>query len=232
MTALIETSTLASEEAIIRRGWDTYVEVGEAFMRIRDQHLYRELMVEDTFMGVTEVRPCRNFTEYLLKGPWAQSRGHAYRVMEAAETVLSLGNLSLNETAPTLAQASALTVIRKERGEEAAREAWSGRPSTAQLRTLAGATAPRVRPSTRKMLSPVALPLLRADVEGERYLLRSLWNMLAGELVTRLTNVRAVEMARALPVAQRQHAREVALVAVRQLAHLIEELQRLEGGDD
>jgi hypothetical protein len=63
---------LAECEAIIERGLATFVEVGKALLRIRDDRLYRE--THSTFADYCKQR-------------WGMSKSHAYRQIEAAEVV-------------------------------------------------------------------------------------------------------------------------------------------------
>lgn len=71
-----EHTELAECERRIERGLTTFVEVGQAFLAIRDKRLYRE--------------HCATFEDY-CQARWGMSRIHAYRLMEAAQVV---GNLS------------------------------------------------------------------------------------------------------------------------------------------
>jgi hypothetical protein len=66
---------LAECEAMIERGWRTFMEVGQALSRIRDQKLYRAQ--HDTF-------------ELYCREKWQFGRAHAYRLMSAAEVAASL----------------------------------------------------------------------------------------------------------------------------------------------
>ncbi|MGO8683426.1 MAG: hypothetical protein ACLQUT_02430 [Thermoleophilia bacterium] len=79
MSTVATTRTLADLETIIERGQQTFVEVGNALMEIRDQRLYRE--THATF-------------EAYCKERWGWSRISAYRHIEAAEVVqmLPMGN--------------------------------------------------------------------------------------------------------------------------------------------
>lgn len=74
----IITKRLTELETVIERGLQTFVEVGNALMEIRDNRLY--LAEHDTFEGY-----CRD--------RWAMSKVHAYRLMDAAGVV---GNLESN----------------------------------------------------------------------------------------------------------------------------------------
>ena len=89
---------LACEEAI-GRGFQSFVEVGLALVRIRDERLYRQ----DYY----------DFDQY-CRHRWGISRIHAHRNIEAAKVheMLPVGNRPANE-----AQVRPLTRIRTEDGE-------------------------------------------------------------------------------------------------------------------
>ena len=70
-----ERARLEAWEASIRAGLQTFHEVGAALIGIRDERLYRETHA--------------TFEEY-CRDRWNMKRAHAYRLMEAAETVASL----------------------------------------------------------------------------------------------------------------------------------------------
>ena len=63
-------AALAHYEAIIERGLATFVEVGKAVLRIRDERLYRE--THKTFEAYCRER-------------WGFEEAHAYRHIQAAE---------------------------------------------------------------------------------------------------------------------------------------------------
>ena len=67
-----ERTNLASLEETIERGFETFVEVGQALTTIRDEKLYREQHT--------------TFDDY-CKQRWNYTRGYVYRLMTAAETV-------------------------------------------------------------------------------------------------------------------------------------------------
>jgi hypothetical protein len=62
-------------EAVVRRGWQTFLEVGKALARIRDQKLYRAEY--DTF-------------EAYCRCEWQYAKSHAYRLIAAAEVLMIL----------------------------------------------------------------------------------------------------------------------------------------------
>lgn len=96
MSAIVG-ATLPQLEAVIQRGKDTFIEVGNALMEIRDRRLYREA-------GYTE------FGAY-CRERWDLSSAYATRHIQAAEVVAALptGNGPANE-----AQARALVPLWKE----------------------------------------------------------------------------------------------------------------------
>jgi hypothetical protein len=78
-----ETRDLQRCEAIITKGWDAFVEVGEALAHIRDNRLYRSRF--------------HSFDSY-CRFIWQYRKAHAYRLIAAAETmqVLSpIGDIAL-----------------------------------------------------------------------------------------------------------------------------------------
>lgn len=70
-----EQKELADCEAVIEKGWQTFVEVGLALARIRDNKLYRAQ--HDTF-------------EAYCREKWQYAKSHAYRLIGAAEAVAYL----------------------------------------------------------------------------------------------------------------------------------------------
>jgi DNA N-6-adenine-methyltransferase (Dam) len=99
-------STLAENEAIIERGLATFVEVGDALTRIRDERQYNEV-------GFTD------FDTY-CRERWGFDRSRAYRLMDAAEVV---GMLPIGDSdSPPItneAQARELVSTLREEGAEA-----------------------------------------------------------------------------------------------------------------
>jgi hypothetical protein len=93
-----ERSDLADCEQVINRGLQSFVEVGSALMKIRDERLYRQDY--GTF-------------EFYCDRRWGMSRVHAFRQIEAARVCRMLpdGNTPANE-----AQVRPLTKVRTEDG--------------------------------------------------------------------------------------------------------------------
>ncbi|MBA2558446.1 MAG: hypothetical protein H0V07_00900 [Propionibacteriales bacterium] len=100
-----EADHLATHEATIRAGLDTFVEVGAALLAIRDRRLYR------TTHGT--------FEDY-CRDRWTMDRTYAHRVMQSAEVV---GMLPTGNTVPVNeAQARPLTRLRDD--PDSVRSAW------------------------------------------------------------------------------------------------------------
>lgn len=102
----IAPSTLAECEAIIERGLTTFVEVGSALLRIRDERLYRES--HGTFEGYCRER-------------WNLSRPRAYQLIEAAEVGSELST-TVDVRPATERVARELAPLREQ--PDQMREAW------------------------------------------------------------------------------------------------------------
>jgi len=77
VTGAVASRQFADLEAVIERGRQTFIEVGDALKQIRDRHLYRE--THATFEAYCRER-------------WGWSRSYAHRNIEAAEAVQTLPN--------------------------------------------------------------------------------------------------------------------------------------------
>lgn len=77
-----EKEQLQECEAAIRMGWKTFIDVGNALLRIRDSRLYR-----DTH---------KDFEAY-CRTKWDYQRAYAYRLMGAAATVKALSPIGDNK---------------------------------------------------------------------------------------------------------------------------------------
>jgi hypothetical protein len=75
-TSLAITQQLEACEAVIERGMTTFIEVGNALLRIRDERLYRQ--------------EYRDFETY-CQARWAMNRRYANRLIEAADVADRLG---------------------------------------------------------------------------------------------------------------------------------------------
>lgn len=100
---LLARRTLAECEAVVEKGLDTFVEVGEALMEIRDGRLYR-----DTF---------NNFEAY-CRTRWGINPRYANRLVKAAEVVGGLGPMGPKPT--TERQARELAPLRDQPEQMAA----------------------------------------------------------------------------------------------------------------
>lgn len=109
----VVTTALAECEAVIERGLATFVEVGEALRRIRDERLYRES--HGTFEDYCRER-------------WEMSRKRAYDLM-AAEEVRALLS-PIGDTPTNEAQARELAPLRDK--PERMAEAWAEAQDTAR----------------------------------------------------------------------------------------------------
>ncbi len=99
--------TLAECEAVIERGFRSFVDVGSALLAVRDQHLYREAGY-GTFAAYAAER-------------WGLKRQRAYELMGAAAVVDALSEFS-DSAPPNEAQAAVLARLRDE--PEKMAEAW------------------------------------------------------------------------------------------------------------
>lgn len=120
----LEARTLEECEAVIERGLATFVEVGRALLRIRDERLYRDH---------------GTFEEYCRKR-WNFSDSRARQLVAAAETVTDV-TVSGLPAPKTEAVARVLAPLRSE--PQQMREAWTEtvdrhgeRPTAAQVREV------------------------------------------------------------------------------------------------
>jgi len=70
-----EKRELRKHESVIRRGWETFVDVGNALAQIQKDRLYRGEF--------------KTFAEY-CRGRWQYGKSQAYRLMGAAEVIANL----------------------------------------------------------------------------------------------------------------------------------------------
>jgi hypothetical protein len=129
VSATVVVSSLRENEAVIERGLASFVEVGNALMRIRDGELYRE----DGFGG---------FVEYLNSKSWGLSRTRSYELIDSASVsaIAEIGNeAQARELAPLLKKATP-EVVQAVFAELAAR----GNPLTASV-------APAATPNTKAL---------------------------------------------------------------------------------
>ena len=106
MLTAVEATALDDLEGIVEKGLATFVEVGNALRRIRDQRLYRELH--------------STFDDY-CKERWGISRFYAHRQIEAANVA---GALLPNGNTPTTESVARELAPLKDQPEKL-QEAWS-----------------------------------------------------------------------------------------------------------
>ena len=100
-----EVNELERCEVVIRQGLQTFIEVGQALLTIRDKRLYRSEF--------------KTFEEYCNER-WAMSKAYTYRMISAAETIYNLS--PIGDILPsTESQARSLTKLEP----EVQIEAWS-----------------------------------------------------------------------------------------------------------
>jgi len=126
-----ERQELAECEAVIERGWRTFVEVGQALTRIKSQKLYRAGF--DTF-------------EDYCREKWHYGRAHAYRLIGAAEVIRYLSPLGDIPAPAHEAQVRPLIGFEPEK----AREIWR---KAAERAHGAMITARLVRDATREVVN-------------------------------------------------------------------------------
>jgi hypothetical protein len=135
-----EQKELAECEAIIARGWQSFVETGRALARIRDRKLYRAQY--DTFEGY-----CR--------AKWLYGRSHTYRLIAAAELLRNLSPIGDIPVPSHEAQVRPLIGVPPEQAQAAWRKALAkanGKTVTAKLVRQAVIEVmgkPAAKPATR-----------------------------------------------------------------------------------
>jgi hypothetical protein len=140
-----EDRSLKFYEDVIERGRQTFIEVGNALMTIREQRLYREQGYE-TFEEYSQTR-------------WGWTARHANRLMDAAEVVRQIGPIG-----PIPATESQARELAKLPDPETRREVWQ---ATVEKHGE-NVTAAKVRTEVEAVLPPrPATPLGRA---AEHYL--------------------------------------------------------------
>lgn len=132
-----EHERLATLEATIERGLDTFVSVGRALSEVRDARLYR--FTHDTFEGYCRER-------------WEMGRAHAYRLIEGAEVARLVSPNGDMPVPATEATARELAPLKDD--PEVMREAWAeanersdGKPTAAVVREVVSERRPsRIAP--------------------------------------------------------------------------------------
>lgn len=99
-----EQTELAACESLIEKGWETFVEVGRALTRIRDQKLYRAQ--SDTFEAYCRER-------------WQYGKSHVYRLIGAAEAMTHLSPIGKIQIPTNEAQVRPLIGLAAEKAQAA-----------------------------------------------------------------------------------------------------------------
>lgn len=134
MTAALsrpERSTLAECEAVIERGMESFIEVGNAMLRIRNDRLYRAEF--------------GTFQEY-CEAKWQMDRRHANHLIDAAEVAENLGTMVPKPSSERVARPLAPLPPQQQR------EAWKEATETAK--TPGKPTAKEVKLVVEKRQSP------------------------------------------------------------------------------
>jgi hypothetical protein len=130
--ANLTTAALDECEGIIERGLNTFMEVGGALLRIRDERLYRA--------------EYRDFETY-CQNRWSMSRPRAYQLMGAADIVDRLSTIVDTPLPATETQARELSGLDTETAAQVmteAHEATNGKP-----------TATVIRETRERILTPI-----------------------------------------------------------------------------
>lgn len=127
-------------EQTIRKGFDGFIEVGQALITIRDKRLYREQFA--------------TFEDY-MQARWDLSARHGYRLCGAAEVVQNLLSASSAVMPATESQARPLQALpaakQPEVWEEAVRTAPNGKPTARHVQEVVERRKPK--PETNRDLN-------------------------------------------------------------------------------
>ena len=132
-------TTLREQEEIVERGLASFVEVGNALMRIREEELYREAGFD-------------GFADYLEAKPWGIGANAAYKQIQAAEVA------AICTTVQTESQARELAPLMRKATPEVVQQVYAevvqetnGKPTAARIREkVREILPPKKRKSTRK----------------------------------------------------------------------------------
>jgi hypothetical protein len=154
-----EVSALAECEAVIQRGVDAFLDVGNALLRIRDEQLYRAEFP--------------TFEEYCLKR-WQFTRPNAYRLIAAAKVV---GHLSpIGDIPSSESVCRPLTVLpppkQREAWEAAVTASPNGQPTARQVAEAVSDLTPRYVPENGLQYAAMAIASLskiqRNDLQRQK----------------------------------------------------------------
>jgi hypothetical protein len=124
-TSSIETSELVQCEAVIERGMSTFVEVGNALLRIREGRLYRDQY--------------DSFETYCLE-KWEMSGRRAHQLVDSAKVMQNLGAEQIVQLPKSEAVTRELAKVPQEKQQavwEKALELHKGKPTADDVRRVA-----------------------------------------------------------------------------------------------
>ena len=156
MTADISTTAQLREcEAVIERGMRTFIDVGRALAKVRDDRLYREQY--ETFEDYCQQR-------------WGWSRSRAYRMIEASETVGALSPMGDTPMPTSERQARELSGLDPETAADVmhdAHEQTNGKPTAKAIKDSRDRIAPKPKPVTNLAPRPPVTDLITpADLDA------------------------------------------------------------------
>ena len=141
-----EKSVLAECEAVIERGMDSFIEVGNALLRIRNERLYRSDF--GTFQEYCEAR-------------WSMSKTHANRMIDAAEVAENLTPMGVKPTSERqLRPLVALPPVKqREAWKSAVETSATGQPTSTEVAAAALPRPERInyRPSNGLQYAAMAI---------------------------------------------------------------------------
>lgn len=141
--SLPERSALAECEAVIKRAMESWLEVGRAMRRIRNERLYRAEFA--TFQEYCGLR-------------WQMSKSHANRMIDAAEVAKNLTPIGATPASESLLRPlTKLTPAQQIEAWEKAAEtaAKPGKPTAKEVQAAAEAVAPQERRGDAKPAAPL-----------------------------------------------------------------------------
>lgn len=137
---------LAPLERIIERGISTFIEVGQALLKIRDEQLYRASY--------------ETFDDY-LDARWGVSPAHGYRLIDAAKVIDAISPVGDTPAPRSEAVARELAPVLHREGPKVAASAWrrtvaeyGPEPTAAEVRSIVrGNSSPKSRSERARALT-------------------------------------------------------------------------------
>ena len=160
-----EVRQLAAHEAVIEKGWNTFIGVGRALEKIRDDKLYRAS--HKTFDSYCRMR-------------WQYGRSQAYRLIGAAQVLKNLSPIGDNPAPTNEAQVRPLIGLEPEKAKavwkKAVEKAGRGKVTARLLKEIVLDQEPKKAYAPKSTANPDAFPsetkvglLMRIDkaLEGD-----------------------------------------------------------------